>query len=213
VSDVAECFLCSPDAKLIYFTNGAGFALCGLGPILPRYSLVASHDHIHSAADLDTSEMAGFVALTSRVRDKLAALHGSCLLTEHGRLPVCVAPGTSVGTDPHCYHAHFLLFPDAPEVEQQARRYFRRIEEASVLSDALVAARAHEEYFLCSPHPNRFLIMSRPGKLIRQFARLLVAESLGKPELANWRRHPDYDVAVTNSANLRGVFGPEENEP
>jgi hypothetical protein len=202
--DKDGCFLCSPESGLVYASNRSGFALCGLGPIVPGYSLVATHTHVRSAADVEAGEVDHFVEFASLTRKNLAGQYGNCLLTEHGRLPVCV--DSSGTTDPHCYHAHFLLFPGVPDVEQRARAYFRQVKIVSSFHEALTTARIGDEYFLLSPDPKRFLIMTRPGKLIRQFARLVVADTLGRPELANWRQYPGHEEALVNSAGLRDLF-------
>lgn len=199
-----NCFLCNPDAGLVYKNDPAGFALCGLGPIVKGYSVVATQEHVRSAADAAARESLEFCGFVSDVRKKLESSYGPCLITEHGRLPVCI--DVSGTTDPHCYHAHFLMFPRAPNIEEEARSYFARVEYASSLDDALSLARAHEEYFLLSPSDKQFAIMTRPGKIIRQFARLLVAESLGSSDLANWRLHSLREEAASTAAELRGLL-------
>jgi hypothetical protein len=113
-------------------------------------------------------------------------------------------------SDPHCFHAHFLLFPGAPDLETTARSYFARAAYASSFEEALKMARVHPEYFLFSPDPSRFVILTRPGRLIRQFARLLVAEALGNPERANWRRFPLREEAVSTAAELRQFVTQED---
>jgi hypothetical protein len=198
------CFLCNPDADLVYQSDCTSLALCGLGPIVKGYSVVATRRHIRSAADATASEAPDFPTFASEIRSKHAGLYGQCLVTEQGRLPVCV--DVSGTTDPHCYHAHFLMFPGVPPVETTTRAHFRKAEDASSLEEALEIARTHEEYSLLSPDPHHFIIMTRPGRLIRQFARLLVAESLGSPELANWRHHSLREDAALNAAELRGLF-------
>lgn len=201
---MGTCFLCSPDEDLVYWSDGTGLAMCGLGPIVRGYSIVATKRHIHSAADVAADQMPEFLAFASDVRARLANYYGQCLLTEHGRVSLCV--DVSGGTEPHCFHAHFLMFPGAPAVEAKARPYFARVEHASSLEEALNMARTHHEYFLLSPEPERFMVMTRPGKMIRQFARLLVAESLGRSELANWRRYSLYQEASAVAIELRGLF-------
>jgi diadenosine tetraphosphate (Ap4A) HIT family hydrolase len=203
-----DCFLCRPDEKLTYVTSRVGFALCGLGPILPGYSVVATHEHVRSAADIDFAVVNEFVEFASTVRARLASAFGSCVLTEHGRLPVCV--DVSGTTDPHCFHAHFLLFPGAPEIDQQARSYFAQVRPANSFAQALATARATDEYFLLSSDPEHFLIMTRPGRLIRQFARLLVADALGHPELADWRHHSSHEEALKGAKELRDLLTGEK---
>ncbi len=197
------CFLCSPDPDLVYESDQDGVALCGLGPLVRGYSLVATRRHIRSAADA-LGEVPEFLSFASKIRSALALRFGSCLMTEHGRVPACV--DVSGTTDPHCFHAHFLLFPGAPPTEERAREHFKTAEEAGTLAQAMQLASAHEEYFLFSLTPERFVILTRPGKLARQFARFLVADALGDGSLANWRGSPRPDQAKSDAAELRGFI-------
>lgn len=199
------CFLCGPDSSLVYHAGSCGVALCGLGPLVPGYSVVATRNHIRSAADALTLDGPGFAAFADEVRAKLAERYGSCLMTEHGRVPVCLDPGGR--SEPHCYHCHFLLFPGAPSVESTARASYELVEEAHSLTEALALAKAYKEYFLFSEHRCHFLVMSQPGKLIRrQFSRFLVADAMGTPELASWRTHPDIESSTIVATELRILF-------
>ena len=204
-SSITNCFLCAPDADLVYLQTDEGTALCGLGPLVPGYSVVATVNHVRSAADAALGEAPTLAPFATAVRARLIEQYGSCLLTEHGRVPVC--DDVSGTTDPHCFHAHFLLFPAAPSIEGEARGYFSSVETAASLGDALILAQAHEEYFLLSGHPAEYVVMTRPGRMIRQFVRMLVSDALGQPELANWRRHANRDGAAAAAAGLRPLFG------
>jgi hypothetical protein len=197
------CFLCNPDSEVVYYRDKTSIALCGLGPLVKGYSLVAARNHVHSAADAALDECVGLLEGLSAVRRHLSHRFGSCLVTEHGRVPVCV--NVSGTTDPHCYHAHFLLFPAAPIVETAVRAPFAVIQEASDLAEALKVASTHEEYFLFSPTDTRFLVLTRPGKLVRQFSRMIVASALGEEKLANWRRFPNRESAVADAVELRAL--------
>lgn len=201
-----DCFLCNPDEELVYRKTADGIALTGLGPVVSDYSVVATVGHVRSASDAAFGEAPDFAAFALAVRAALIESHGSCLMTEHGRVPLC--DDISGTTDPHCFHAHFLLFPGAPDVEPDARGYFAGVEVAPSLSDALAVAQAHNEYFLLSPDPSRFLIMTRPGRLIRQFARMLVADKLGRSELANWRKYANRHQVIVNARSLRQRLNP-----
>jgi hypothetical protein len=203
-TEVGACFLCAPDERLVYASEPEGIGLCGLGPLMPAYSVIATRAHIRSAADA-LVEVPSFMDFAEEVRARLARSYGSCLLTEHGRLPACV--DVSGATDPHCYHAHFLAFPSSPAVDEPARTFFASVEEAGALREALTIARRHEEYFLLSPDANRFLVMTRPGRIMRQFARVLVAEAIGSPDLANWRKNPGLPDAIEGATALRAALG------
>ena len=202
ISPVDACFLCSPDPELVYFVDDIGFALCGLGPIVDGYSVVGTTQHVRSAEEAAEGGLApGFLTFASDVRNRLISEYGSCLLTEHGRMPVC---GTETGdADTHCYHAHFLMFPRVKSVDAEARTHFEQIVERSTLKDALRTASSSENYFLLSPAPDRFLVMTQPRREVRQFARFLVARSMGHPEDACWRRKPERSKAVSMARRLR----------
>lgn len=201
-----RCFLCDPDPTLVYAEGEHAFALCGLGPIVRGYSVVASRKHVRSAADILNIDGQGFLSFAGHVRSQLIDRYGSCLLTEHGRMPVC-ATGPS-NSELHCYHAHFLMFPRVPAIVDVARGHFHRVSEASSTADALATAVARkEEYFLISDGPDRACLMTGPRANVRQFARYLVAESLGMPELADWRNSPNRETAAEYARELRSTLG------
>jgi len=196
-----ECFLCDPDRELVYAEGPAGVALSGLGPLVEGYSVLGAATHVRSAADLALKEKAAFVEFAKRVRADLSQRYGPCLLTEHGRVPVCQS--LSGLNQPHCYHAHLLLFPNAPSVVELATSMFSRSSEASSFGVALARAQKEEDYFLLSPSPVRFLVLAEPRSPVRQLARLLVATVLGTPALADWQTHPMRENAVAVADRLR----------
>jgi hypothetical protein len=205
MGDNGGCFLCNPDPELVYYRDEASAALCGLGPLVKGYSLVAARNHVRSAADAALGPCTGLLKGLSAVRAHLSRRFGSCLVTEHGCVPVCVdVSGTS---DPHCYHAHFLLFPGAPIIETAVRAPFAVAQEAASLDEALKIASKQEEYFLFSPTDTRFLVLTRPGRLVRQFSRMVVASALGEEKLTNWRKFPNRESAVADAAELRALVG------
>jgi len=202
VPEDQPCFLCAPAADLIYASSEDAFALCGLGPIVPGYSLVATKQHTASAADA-IADATGLLPFAEQIREFLANKFGTCLITEHGRVPVCFDPsGTS---DPHCYHSHFLLFPGVPDVFQAAKSHFAEVRSATSLAGALELAAESKDYFLMSPSRTEAHVMSRPGRIIRQFARVLVADAIGYPQRANWRRFPDRESCVAAAKSLRNL--------
>ena len=153
----------------------------------------------HPCADA-ASEEPEFGRFLAGIRTVLTNLHGSCLVAEHGRLPVCV---DTMASDRHCYHAHFLLFPGAPSVVEAATAYFEKIVAANSLATALGIARSCGEYFMLSPTQQQFFVMTQHKTIPRQFARLLVAAATGCPARADWRLYPDRRRAVQMAADLR----------
>ena len=116
-------------------------------------------------------------------------------------MPACL--GFNGASDPHCFHAHFLLFPGAPSITADARKHFATEDQFMDLLSALKGAREKDEYILISDRPEEVSVFTRPGKLIPQFARLLVAEAIGHSELANWRKSPRREQAKQDARELR----------
>jgi hypothetical protein len=197
------CFLCEPSQELVFAEDENSVALCGLGPLVEGYSVVATKSHVASAADA-VRQNKGFLDFAKHIRLTLSNRFGNCILTEHGRLPVCL--DVSGTTEAHCFHAHFLLFPGTSDILDDAQRHFARTTMFSSLDEALQSTIDGSEYMLVSPTESKAAILTRPGRLIRQFARLIVAESLGKPELASWRANEDRAGAVNSAKNLRPFF-------
>ena len=200
----SNCFLCSPDEALVYTRTAAGTALCGLGPIVKDYSVVGTSLHVRSAADALMSGIDVFLSFAEEIRAFLIAQNGSCLLTEHGRVPVCA--GGAGAHESHCFHAHFLLFPSAPDVMDEVAKQCESFSTANSLIDALDSASDLPDYFLISPDPDSYRVLRSQGRLPRQFARHMVASALGLPELADWRLHAGYSNAKQNAAVLRESF-------
>lgn len=203
-----ECFLCEPDPTLVYSANDQAFALVGLGPIVDDYTVLATQGHFRSMADIPVAQLPRFAESKRRIRTYLEQKHGHCLITEHGRVPVC-AP-TKANADPHCYHAHLLLFPGIEDITTEAAKNFKTVSTVTTLPEAMAIARNCEEYLLISPSPQKFSILTRPGTLIRQFTRTLVADSIGRPDMANWRKYPDFERASRMAEILRQTLGKSE---
>jgi diadenosine tetraphosphate (Ap4A) HIT family hydrolase len=200
-----RCFLCLPPSDLLFLDSQNFYALAGLGPVVDGYCLMAAKPHVKSMADLPPAlfaERAGFVSL---VRDKLAAMYGSCLITEHGRMAICETDEH----DHHCFHAHLLVFPGVPDISVLAESYFAASQVFTSLETALAQAAGHPEYLLISPDPNRFLVYSTPLNAPRQLARYLVAWKTGNSHLADWKTWPQRERAIAIAETLRSAFAVE----
>lgn len=159
-SSVPACFLCDPSRDLVFLDRSGFVALAGLGPIVAGYSLIAAKAHVMSMADIPSELQSGRDAFVTSVRAQLSEKYGSCLITEHGRMAICV--DDQEGLDTHCLHAHFLVFPGASDISELARSYFDSCENFSDLGTALSQAQNLEEYVLVSPTPEQVSIFSKP---------------------------------------------------
>ncbi len=189
----SSCFLCDPEPDLTWMESERFRAVLGLGPVGEGFSLIATREHLPSMFDLDSELAEELVEFTAEVRARLEPLYGSVVVTEHGRVAPCVGPMTRQH-EPHCLHAHRLVFPgqDSLDLGRVAPRLPRKG------FDGYPTARREFAW------PGQYLYAEQPdgrcevgmvnGPLPRQFLRAVVAFAQGRPELADWRRHPDHET-------------------
>jgi diadenosine tetraphosphate (Ap4A) HIT family hydrolase len=199
-----DCFLCEPSHDLVFLDREGFVALAGLGPVVYGYSLIAAKAHVRSMADIPAEAQSERDSFVNTVRERLSNKYGRCLITEHGRMRVCI--DDSDGLDAHCLHAHFLLFPGAGNICEIARSYFGNMETFDGLATALAQARHYEEYLLVSPTPDEVTIFSKPLNVPRQLARYLVAHESNTMHLADWRSHPNREHARSIAGEIRPLF-------
>lgn len=201
---VDDCFLCKPAESLIVKTGKLTTIIAGLGPIVQNYCLIGSNQHDRSFADLSINRPDAIEELAEH-RAKLESRLGPILVTEHGRVPVCRRDDDQ--HEQHCHHAHMLLFPLAPSIEEPAKTFYRECRLFERISDALDFAAAADNYLLISPEPNRFLILTEPLAVPRQLSRILVAHTMGIVNLGDWRSDPNFEASTYNAQRLRLLLG------
>lgn len=202
--DQGQCFLCQPDKELVVKSCGDIFLMVGLGPITPRYLMIAATSHIPSFADMYVQNH-GIAADIQTLRDELQYGNEQLLMTEHGRVPVCRDEGDE--HDAHCFHAHFLLFQSAKDIEEAASGYFMNSEHFETLGDALAFAATCENYHLLSPHSNKFVVFTGALNVPRQFFRYMVALAEDQAACADWRLLPNRESAISAAASERLKYG------
>jgi hypothetical protein len=164
------CFLCQVPAELSFWFSENFVALVGLGPLVQDYSLIAAQAHVKSMADVPLPVRDEQNRFLAAVRAELEARHGTCLVTEHGRMAVCV----DHEHDSHCFHAHLLAFPGVDDISDLAESYFSSLEKFKTLGAALEYAGTLDEYLFVSPKSDQFNIFAGPLNVPRQLARYLV---------------------------------------
>ncbi len=196
-----SCFLCDPDPALVFARDDGLFAMLGLGPLGIGYSLIATEQHERSMFDLPQGRIQALEAFTALVRDQLGAhWRGPVAIGEHGRVPICMAPEVR-RYEPHCLHAHRLVFPGIEELD--LRLLVAGVMEHETYASAHKAAR-HQisgAYLYSQRSDGSCQVAAAPRSLPRQALRRLAAVANGTPELADWRLHPGLGlVAQAQSA-------------
>lgn len=196
-----DCFLCRPAGKLLVDVGLEYFTMAGLGPLSDGYAIVATMTHPDEEDNPPdpSPELAEYAA---SVHEALVGHFGSCVMTEHGRMPMCQTIGS------HCFHQHFLFFPGVPDPLKSFRKYFE-FEGISfdTLSDALTfASTLSSNYLLVSANCNQYWIFPAADGLPRQFSRVIIAEHVGSPDLASWQTYPNAEWSIKNAEVLRKIF-------
>jgi hypothetical protein len=198
------CFLCEPDEGLVYARSESFFALLGWGPIGEGYSLVATREHVPSMLDVSRAEADELQAFTGRVRGLLRPHFGESLVTEHGRVATCVEPATST-YEPHCLHAHRLLFPGIEPIDISTLAY--RFEWKSYYEFKEVRELFNwPRQYLYVEHPDETCqVAPASAPVPRQFFRTLIAAVSGTPEVADWRSQPRLELVEAAREKLQGA--------
>lgn len=196
-----DCFLCRPAGKLLANVGQQFLTMAGLGPLTDCYAIVATLSHESKGQEAPPSLTRDLANYASSVQQILAHKFGSCVLTEHGKLPLCNAGGS------HCFHPHFLLFPGVADPLNRFSEYFGFPgEKFGTLFEALSFAATLSNYLLVSARSNDYTVFQADQGLPRQFARLIIAEHLDTPDLASWQTFPNADWSIRNAELLRAVL-------
>lgn len=184
-----NCFLCDPDHELLCWQGASFNVVAGLGPVVDGFCLVSTNEHIPSMADVGTALATTRDSTIASIRKAVTHRFGSCLVTEHGRVPVCREDGDQHSA--HCFHAHFLLFPGADDITPAALSYYRHSKEFESGADAMHYASSASNYLYISPTDLEHLVLTGPLNAPRQLARTLVALTTGRIDLADWQMSPN----------------------
>ncbi len=196
-----SCFLCNPNKHLIFAERVPFFAILGVGPIIEGYSIIATTSHIHSMLDLSYEDAEALCKFTRSVREYLKPHYGKLIITEHGRVPLCEHTSAK-NHDEHCFHAHRLLFPISINLTESLEECSLETWEYSNFIEAYKKSTVQKEYLYYERHDGSCLIAVVPTFLSRQFFRHKIAEFVGHPELANWKKYPQLKVVESAISHL-----------
>jgi hypothetical protein len=196
----SECFLCSPNKKLVIFNKKPLYSMVGLGPITDRYIMIASVAHVRSFADMLLEDNDAAASVTN-IRKRLQSDGSQLTMAEHGRVPLCREDGGE--HDKHCFHAHMLLFSTTNDISKLAASYFSNFREFTSLFEALSYASTVVNYHLLSPSNERFIVFSGPLNVPPQFFRALISATEGCGDEADWRTSPRQERALCMAEHER----------
>lgn len=186
-----DCFLCAPEPEFTWARSRKFQAVLGLGPVCEGYTVLSARDHVPSMLDLDEEDVAALLSFGDYVRRRLETAYGPSTMTEHGRVAPCAVRRANVH-DPHCLHAHRLVFPNLRDFDLRDLAPGLNVEAFPSFREAHREFAWPGQYLLVESADRGVQIASVEGRLPRQFLRALAARQLGRPELANWRVDPGF---------------------
>jgi len=198
---ITDCFLCNQNVKLTYYDDINFYAMLGIGPIIEGYSLIVTKKHIPSMLDLSDDLGKELTKVTSNIKKILLDKFGKCIITEHGRVPPCEIEELDKH-EAHCYHAHRLVFPINIDLTDSFTRHNLKVYNFNSFSEALEKFRYKDEYLYFEKFDGTCIIAPTRNKIARQFFRYEIAEKIGKPELANWKRYPELKAVASTLDKL-----------
>ena len=200
-----ECFLCNPDSDLIYLSSGGFRAMLGIGPIVEGYTVLFSINHVRSMFDLPPEQIEEFLSFRLQVIKKLTRVYGGAIITEHGRVPNC--DFYDLKREPHCYHAHQLLFPVQIDLKPDLYSAFGgKVKQYDSFAEAHKSCHSTNEYAYYED-ANGTSYVAEDAEYPRQYFRMLVADKIGHIERVDWHNFKGWEI-VSAAREKLGLVSP-----
>ena len=177
------------------------FAMLGLGPLGEGYSLIATTTHVPSMLDLDPAEVRALGDFVRTVRAMLEPCFGAAAMTEHGRVAACVAQ-IAATYEPHCLHAHRLVFPGTERVDLHDVPAQLVVQEFASFDAVYRGFSPPAQYLYTEAVDGSCQVAGYPGRMPRQIMRRLVAAERGELDRADWRACPGWEIVVSAQRKL-----------
>ena len=196
------CFLCNPNPEWVWLKNEHFFVIMALGPVVKGMSIVASTEHTRSMFDVNPTLLPSLLNLTNQAIAHLEEMYKLPVhVTEHGRVGLCEIIGRSY--DPHCIHAHRLLFPANVDLKTQLSNSDIEPIVVSDFNEAKARAGHLIEYLYYESPAGEISVGAMTEAVPRQFFRSAVAHEIGRPELTSWRTTTGSESLASEAKKLR----------
>jgi diadenosine tetraphosphate (Ap4A) HIT family hydrolase len=190
------CFFCSPDKGRIFHETKHFYTILGLGAFVEGYSLLVSKDHTRSIYDLPSDLREEYFHEKKYLKELIFRNYGPSVIFEHGRVRSCTLEDEETHDD-FCFHAHQHFTPVSIDITnefQDTNSPFRKIHKGlSIFDIEETLLKQDMEYLFFENTSGIATVYTVEGKCPRQYLRYLVAKSIGKPHLSNWKKYPEWD--------------------
>lgn len=185
----------------MYERTDSFYAMLGHGPLGEGYSLIATVEHVTtSMLDVEPTDLANLSAFAEHVRDRLSR-YGAVVATEHGRTAACVSKLTQ-RYEPHCLHAHRLLFPGLDHIDVSRAGVNLEFVEYHDFETCFRDFDWPGQYLYAENPDGRCRIACAPTRLPRQFFRSVIARQRNEVGRADWQTYPALDIVAAAQRSL-----------
>ena len=196
-----ECIFCKPP-ELELLTETANFYVTfDASPLIEGHVDIHTKEHIGCAAEIDPSVYEEFIALKRWVATIIKKQYGTVSFYEHGRAGHC---GMTVdGVICHHFHLHALPF------KEDISKEVSEISDPIIIKDESEISVLYEEYDQYLYFENKdgtkyFFPVS--GELPSHYLRTVIANTVGRPQRANWEQEFDKDTINQFKMKLTALY-------
>ncbi|RMC47767.1 HIT family protein [Lactobacillus sp. ESL0230] len=202
------CTFCDESTNQVYYRSKNFTLWATSGPIVEGYSLIVPNDHYNCIGAIPKELQAEYLSLKNLVRKKLIQIYGNCIFFEHGRAGYChVQPGEEL-----CYHAHVHAIPINVDLKKSMVEYGLASIKLDNPEDMFKKYYELGQYLYFENANNQEYLFQISRPIPRQYLRTLLADAVGKPELADYNKYPNWEQIKMTRKKLEQSFLSEKLE-
>lgn len=184
---IAPCFFCDPTPEYICYELDHFRVHIDPYPLCANHVLVSSREHYGCAGELSDELLEELSQLESRLSRVLSDFSDSWTLYEHGRSGACQSSPEVVS----CYHMHLHFLPSSHSIHDDLGALFHQ-QPVHEWKDLRKWFHGYGEYLLFRDCQNVAKCYFAKGTTVpSHLLRTMMAEKLGRPELADWEHYRD----------------------
>lgn len=196
-----KCILCKEYRKEdnIIFQTDKFFVVPSLGQIVEGYLLICTIEHYLGIAHLPEDYFTELEKVKRKVRRVVTKTYTSPLFFEHGPVNQAKKGGCCVD------HAHLHVVPVQVDIKDDIEDNFS-LEEVQDLSNLKEFAKKDTPYFYYENQEEEKYKIPLSSPVPSQYLRRLISAKIGKPEIWNWKQHPEIEKFKKTINKLKGNF-------
>lgn len=181
------CFL--SESEIVLKETQNFYALPTVGSMVEGYLLLNPKSPLPSLGSMNVRSIGEFLSLKEEIKNALAHIYGGVIFFEQGRVGVCIAlPGEDKTT---CHHAHLHCVGVNVDLSKRICEDGYRPIKISEWGEVIDLAEKYPHYLYYENMENMYFFPAT--SVPPQYLRFILAEALGIPDAADWRKAPNWE--------------------